>query len=145
MDNLDYIAKIIMVFIFLNVLIWGGQEIYHRKDVEKIEGIETYLDNEKKSINDLEQKIELESSSIEEQKRLLNNYKINGQGSVYNANIEGYNKLLQSYKSDLSTYDQKLEAYNSKTKEVNSLIEKTESRWILIPIPSHTSNPRVGL
>lgn len=137
------IKKILSIIIFfgaINLLLWGGQEIYYRNDTKKINEIEAYLKNEEQTINALRDKINLTEAEIGRKESQLNSFKSLGYIDEYNAGVGDFNSLLNTYKQDLDTYDSKLTSYNAKVDEANTLIKKSGSRWYLIPIPLPSKN-----
>jgi hypothetical protein len=135
MEKLKSIIGIIVIFGFINLLLWGGQELYWRKDMQEIRKIENYLASEKTEITLLESKINNQSISIDFKQKGLNSLKNNGLINEYNAGVDDYNILLQKYKSNVDIYNGKLTEYNNQVDCVNELIKKSGSRWYLIPIP----------
>ncbi len=129
------IIRYILIFVVINVLLWGGQEIYHYSDTQKIKEIDSFLQTEKSLIINLEAKISSEESEIENLKSELELYKTLGYIDSYNSEVDNFNNLLEQYKSDLYDYNLKLTNYNNKVDEENILIKKSSSRWYLIPIP----------
>ena len=65
----------------------------------------------------------------------MDQYDAAGRISEYNANVDRYNALLASYNFDFTLYESKIASYNKVVNEANVLIEKSGSRWYLIPIP----------
>ena len=129
------IIKYILIFIVLNALLWGGQELYYYKDTKKINEIESFLTSEKASIIALENEISSEEADIKSLNNQLERYKSLGYIDDYNNGVGNFNNLLKTYKSDLTNYNLKLKNYNAKIDEVNILIKSSGTRWYLIPIP----------
>jgi len=127
--------KYILIFIVINAILWGGQELYHYNDTKKIKEIENFLTSEEISITTLESKITSEEANVKALDSQLERYKSLGYTDDYNNGVGDFNNLLETYKSDLDNYNLKLTNYNNKVDEVNVLIEKSSARWYLIPIP----------
>jgi len=129
------IVKYVIIFIVLNAILWGGQELYYYKDTKKINEIDSFLTSEKTSITALEDKISLEEDNIKSLDSRLESYQSLGYIDDYNNGVGSFNNLLETYKSDLDNYNLKLTNYNTKVDEMNVLIKKSGTRWYLIPIP----------
>lgn len=125
----------ILVYGVLNLLLWGGQELYYRGDTKKMNALETEMALEKMQIDQLEQSLTTASTTIDAKEALLNSQKAAGQIVLYNSGVDGYNSMLETYKADTNKYDAHLSAYNVKVDEYNKLVEHSGSRWWLIPIP----------
>lgn len=135
MDLPKRIIGLVVVFGVINLALWGAQELYHREDTKKINEIESYLEDERRSIDALEAKINSEEAQLEGHESELNRLKSLGYIDEYNDGVDNFNSLLSAYKRDLDSYNAKLTVYNTKVDEANALIEKSGSRWYLIPIP----------
>ena len=135
MDLPKKILGLVVVFGIINLVLWGVQEFYHREDTNKIKEIETYLENEKLSISSLETKIIQYEQELEYRESELKGLESLGFIDKYNDEVDNFNYWLSTYKSDLDSYNAKLTEYNTKVDDVNTLIEKSGSRWYLIPIP----------
>ncbi|MFH1867081.1 MAG: hypothetical protein ABIJ81_03300 [Patescibacteria group bacterium] len=139
------IVKYILVFVIINGIIWGGQELYHRKDTQAIKRLDEYLLIEKETIEGLENKINAESTNLDGLQEELNYLEANGFIDMYNNKVDQYNDLLYAYKNDLDIHDDKISEYNLKVEEVNKLIEKSSTRWYIIPIPLPNSKARLSI
>jgi len=128
-------AILILVFGVINGVLWVGQELYYGADTKKINEIETFLKNEKLTVNTIETALSVEETQLDQKDNLLNSYKSFGNTEEYNNGVYEYNNLLQKYQLDLDNYKTKITAYNLKVDEVNALIKKSGTRWYLIPIP----------
>jgi chromosome segregation ATPase len=135
MDKFKSIIGFILIYGFINLVLWGGQELYWRKDTQEINKIESYLTSEKNQITSLESKIDNQSGLIDDKQKELDRLKNDGLIDKYNLGVDNYNFLLQEYKSNVDVYKGKLTEYNSQIDRVNELIKKSGSRWYLIPIP----------
>lgn len=135
MDKIKSIVGTILIYAFINLVLWGGQELYWRKDTQEINKIESYLASEKNQIATLESKIDNQSSLIDDKQKELDRLKNIRSIDRYNTGVDDYNFFLQEYKSNVDIYNGKLTKYNSQIDRVNELIKKSSSRWYLIPIP----------
>jgi len=122
-------------FILLNILLWGGQEIYYREDTAQIADAKERLSSMEVEISMLEAGISDKESEINSLEARMNQYESAGRITEYNANVDRYNSLLTSYNMDFTRYESRIAAYNNFVNETNVLIERSGSRWYLIPIP----------
>lgn len=135
MDILKRIIGLILIFGVINLVLWGGQELYYRKDTQEINRIEKLLDQEKIEITKLQSRINSLSTEIDSKQAELDRYENTGMIDSYNTGVDSYNSLLDEYKSKVDVYNDKLIEYNRNIEQVNILIQKSSSRWYLIPIP----------
>ena len=77
MDKFKSIIGIILIYGFINLVLWGGQELYWQKDTQKINKIESYLASEKNQITSLESKIDNQSNLIDVKQVELDRLKSN--------------------------------------------------------------------
>ena len=134
-NSLNKILSFAIIFIIINLVLWGAQELYHHEGTQQIKQIEAWLDNESRSIDALEAKIHSTEMELNRRENELNRLKIIGYTSQYNAGVDSFNFLLSTHKQDIDNYNAKLIAYNAKIDEANALIKKSGVRWYLIPIP----------
>ena len=135
----------VLVYGLINLILWGGQELYYYKDTQEIKKIESHLENEKEQITSLESEINNQSNLLETKQKNLVSLKNNGLIDQYNAGADDYNFLLQEYESNVDIYNNRLAEYNKQVDRVNELIEKSGSRWYLIPIPIPVKSTKLKL
>lgn len=84
METIKSLASLALIFVFINGLLWGGQELYHYSDNKKLDTIE-------KQISDLDS----QTSKIE------SDAKIHGitdsSYSKYSSMVDQRNKLADEY------------------------------------------------
>ena len=129
------IIGVVVIFGAINLVLWGAQEFYYREESAKIKEAEKFLQSEERVINALALKIEEQERELEQKESDLDRYESLGYVNQYNSSVDVYNLTLSVYKSNVGTYNSKIETYNKKVDEANVLIEKSGSRWYLIPIP----------
>ena len=129
------IIGFVVVFGIINLVLWGAQELYYHGDTQQVKEIEVWLDNERRSIDALEVKINSTEVEVDRRENELNRLKALGYINQYNTGVDSFNFLLSTYKRDVDSYNAKLTAYNAKVDEANALIKKSGTRWYLIPIP----------
>jgi len=71
MDAFKSIVGIILIFIFFNLFLWGGQELYWREETQEINKIESYLKDEKSQISSLQEIIDNQSAWLDKKKYSL--------------------------------------------------------------------------
>lgn len=134
------IISVVLIYGILNLILWGGQELYYYEDTREINQIEKWLEEEKQKIFLLEQKIDSQSIEIEQEENKLTDLENRRLTTLYNSNVDSYNYLLEGYENDFDIYDEKIAKYNNKVNRFNELIKKSGSRWYLIPIPLPTKS-----
>ncbi|MCK5084493.1 MAG: hypothetical protein KAQ64_02470 [Candidatus Pacebacteria bacterium] len=139
------IVSIILIYVVLNLVLWGAQELHYKEDTQEINKIEKWLNIEEKEINSLEKKINNQSFEIEQMESKLNNLERQGSITSYNYNVEKYNSLLEEYNDNFDIYDEKFAKYNNEINHFNELIKKSGLRWYLITIPLSTKSTRSKL
>ena len=107
----------LVVFALLNGILWAGQELYHRGDVQRVEAIEVNL-------NQLDRQIQQDEEWLAAN---LAYYERNGPASVYNIRVDGLNDQVNRY--------------NLMVDEYNTLARKAYRRLYLIPIPGGRPYP----
>ena len=90
MDKFKSIIGIVLIYGFLNLILWGGQELYWQKDTQEINKIESYLNSEKVQISALEAKIDIQSNLIDTKQRELDHLENNDLVDEYNAGVDEY-------------------------------------------------------
>lgn len=71
-DKLKGIFGLILIFGVINLVLWGGQELYYYKDTQEINKIENILDQKKSEINRIELSIDNLSTTINSKQLELN-------------------------------------------------------------------------
>lgn len=145
MELIKRLVILALTFGILNLILWGGQEIYHSGDRRQIKEIEILLDGEKREIANLEKKIEADEANLKQTNDKLNHLKSIGSIDEYNAGVDEFNLFLEWHRQDITNYKNRLAAYNVKVDEVNVLIQKSGSRFYIIPVPLPSKNVRSKL
>ncbi len=138
MNNIKKLVGLILMFGMINLILWGGQELYYYNDTREINRIKISIENEKNEIAYLESRISSLSNEIDFKELELDRYKNANMIDKYNKEVSSYNLLLNKYNNKINIYDYKIKEYNQKIEEVNVLIKSSGSRWYLIPIPLPT-------
>ena len=150
------INKVLVAFLFLNLILYLGQQLFHLKDNRRISEIEATLpvlativtksqesyDEEVDELGEMKKRIEYLD---EELNRLLKMYP-NGAPSFivssFNALKDEYNELVLNYKFknynlllNHASYLSLFNEYQQLVNEYNLLIQKTKI-FLLIPIPN---------
>jgi peptidoglycan hydrolase CwlO-like protein len=150
MDLGKRIITSIILFGVINLVLWSGQELYHRKDTEQIKEIENWLDSESVKIKNRESQLGSLESQISSLEDFLDSYKHRidlGEkhlADTYNIKVYEFNNLLNQYNSQFSEYEENMDSYNLKVDEVNDLIKNSGTRWYIIPIPIPTGGSLRG-
>ena len=137
---------ILIAFALFNVVLYIAQELYHRKDVQKAQVMESHLeqlkgkiDMAKENINAMVhtkkeiEKVELKLKSPDTYYATQESYTLDY--DRYNTMIDVYNAERDSSRNMISQYDALVKEYNLGVDEYNELVKKANSRWYIIPIP----------
>ncbi|PRM90464.1 hypothetical protein CJ671_02420 [Aliarcobacter cryaerophilus] len=139
------IFSLLILYIFINVILWGGQELYYKNDMEKCENIKMELSSLKKELDNLENKLFF----MDEQKERLDGARTSLKVLVdrdykdYNKLVDEHNKNVPKYNNMLIEQKEKISRYNELTDEYNNLAKYAYSRWWLFPFPmpgNHNTN-----
>lgn len=135
MDRMNSIVITILVFVVLNLILWGAQELFWHKDTQEINNIKVHLESEKAQIALLESSVSDQSEYLKQKEHELDYLKSQALIAEYNAGVREYNSLLRKYKASVDAYNSKLVEYNEQVSRCNELTKKSGSRWYIIPIP----------
>ncbi|CRX37960.1 hypothetical protein [Estrella lausannensis] len=108
----------IVGFIFLNILLFFGQEWYHSSDVKRSESLQKVIELQQREYIRIE--LQLEKIKNEAEKA---------------QSLQEYNDLQDQYESLYKRYDKIIDEHNRNVEECNRLIKKSSTRYYLIPIP----------
>lgn len=146
----------VVLFVALNLILVGAQELWHRGDNAKLDLLKMQLKSEREIIGSAETKLEGLEASV---KRLESEASdLNGsigrletqypQGvpsalyAAYERSVSDYNRLvgqrsaaLATYSATYDNYSAQLDAYNEKVKAANALAERVGGTWYVVPIP----------
>jgi len=125
----------IVVFLFLNFLLWGVQELYYLDETREINKIEEYLEKETTQLTLIEDELLKLEFELDTKKSLMDNYLEFGNTTLYDLSIESFNSKLDDYLEKFDKYEERTSDYNEKVEELNQLYKESSSRWYLIPLP----------
>lgn len=129
------LVGLIIVYGAINLVLYGGQELWHKGDTDKLHVIEEFLKGKKVEMDSIEQRLVTTETDLNARKSQLDRYKAINDIYHYNLGVDSYNSLLGDYRLYLEQYNNALSIYNQKIDEGNELIKKTGTRWYVIPIP----------
>ena len=133
------------MFLVLNFILWGGQEIYYYNDTKEIKKIEQSLDVQKFEITYLKKTVKVQEGEVEYLSEKMDFWNKNDMVEMYNSNVDKYNLYLTEYKYDLNNYNELIDEYNNEIEKLNELIKKSGSRWYIIPLPIGNKSTRSKL
>ena len=150
-----FILSIIVVgafYLFINLILWVPQKLYHWKDLNRINEIEIVLSELEISAEDCKNKllksqeiVDKKNSELDSLENMLDFYVESENYTFYELNLDKYKLLLDDYNSLVVEFNSDredcmptFEHYDTLVIEVNDLIEKTEM-WMLIPLPRGSS------
>lgn len=129
------LIMIAIVYLIVNAVFLGAQELYHLPGTTKLNNIEKVLDTTKSEITILEENLHGELDRIEEMKSEMSRLKSSGRIQQHNSMVNSYNFLVNRYESERQLYSDKVDFYNQRAEEYNELAKKEGKRWIIVPIP----------
>ena len=150
------LVSIAIVFALINLVLVGGQKIWHHSDQKKLDTLKTELKLERTTINGAETRLQnfeerikeinseknpigLHLKKIEEQfpNGIPSNIYASYKSSVshYNELVRTHNAMLQMYNAIYEKYSAEIDNYNMDVKKANALAKKIGGTWYLIPIP----------
>jgi|ETNmetMinimDraft_27_1059897.scaffolds.fasta_scaffold01469_6 hypothetical protein len=148
MSTIKSIVTIIFFYLFINLVLWIPQKLYHWKDLNRIEEIEIILseievpaEECKNKLFKLKEVVDNKSLEIDKLKRFIDSFSGEESDLIYNLNIKKYNQLLEEYNILAVEFNAEreeclptFEKYDNLVLEGNDLIDKT-GMFMLIPMP----------
>ena len=131
------IFSFLILYVLANCLLWLGQELYYKKDMDKCENIKLDLVSLKNEVDNLEKELSIFDSKKEEIEKLGGTLRVLSGKDVkeYNMLIDEYNKNVPKYKYMIELQKEKYEKYNRLVSEYNTIAKYAYSRWWLLPFP----------
>lgn len=166
-----YVLSIIIGFVALNMVVIGGQKLWHRNDRQRLDTFKREIEAERFQIRESENALALSFSQLELLKKQIASRAIDiaaiesrysgripepeftNYRRIINENngrVTEHNQLLFSYRENHARYSSELAAANEKIDEANALAKKIGGIWYVIPIPGvrraghemHLSSPK---
>ena len=148
MSTIKSIVTIIFFYLFINLVLWIPQKLYHWKDLNRIEEIEIILseievpaEECKNKLFTLQEVVDNKSFEIDNLESFIDSYPGEQNDLIYNSNIKKYNQLLEEYNILAVEFNAEreeclptFEKYDALALEGNDLIDKTRM-FMLIPMP----------
>jgi chromosome segregation ATPase len=157
------IAGTIVVYLILNVVLVGGQKLWHSKDQERLDAVMAILNRESPIIDsaqadlairleDLNQSsaaIDQAKAALEALDRRYPNGMPNSVVARYNADVARldpkvaeHNEHVAVYESMRVALENRIDEYNELVQEANALIEKIGPTWYVVPVPRSAARAR---
>lgn len=148
MKYVQSILMIIIFYLFINLILWVPQRLYHWKDINRINEIELILseiempaEECKNKLLVLQKVVDDKSFEIDNLESFIDTYPGTKEDLLYNLNIKKYNVLLDEYNVLAVEFNAEreecmpyFEEYDALAFEGNELIDKTQM-FMLIPMP----------
>lgn len=157
------IIVIILLYVLVNFLLVGGQNLYKKDDVNKFETLKKEIKSEEIALkikeNELEtmqvrinilkdsmNQIKTEVNVIESKypsgvpSEIYSHYKY--QVNNYNNKAREFNDILEKFNPIYEEYLDDLESTNSKINEANILSKEIGGTWYVIPIPGRVKSKK---
>lgn len=116
-----------------NLMLVGGQKLWHHDDQVKLDNIKTSLASENTKINNLEAELKTLEIKIKRSESYINNV---GQNSNdYNSLVDEHNAKIANYNVIYNEYKRGIDQYNLHVNEANELAKSIGSTWYVVPIP----------
>jgi hypothetical protein len=128
------VVAIAIVYGLINLVLVGGQKVWHSGDQKKLTQIQSILDDEKKDLDRIEGELTSKNANLD---KLEIDLKANKNGNIdrYNKLVDEYNMKLGAYNQQYDDYKKRITSYNDKVNEANSIAKKIGSTWYVVPIP----------
>ncbi len=148
------LVNTILFFIIANVILVGGQKLWHLNDQKRLDEIKTDLEAQLPKIKSLEKELETLEISLDQMESRMNQLDVeirtiesaNPQGIPqaiyfsYSQKVDEYNSLIKQYNTSLTRfknlypdYSARVDSYNALVDEANSLAREIGGTWIIIP------------
>jgi hypothetical protein len=146
------------VFTILNVVLVGGQKLWHHGAQVKLATLKAQLDAKDREIKQREAELKTLSANSEQSTATITGLKariqmIEGQypsgipQSIYhsyselidqcNSSVANHNLNIARYNSLYEDYTQRIEQYNTLVKEANAISKQVSGTWYVIPVPRY--------
>lgn len=112
----------VFAFVFVNIILYFGQEWYYSQDTADLIGLQNQINDQKRSYILLE----VELKNIQDQSDKISDKK-------------QFEVLKNKYDKTYNMYSRMIEEHNKNVKEYNRLTKRSGSRWYVIPVPGRTS------
>ena len=154
------LAAIALVFGAINLVLVGGQWLWHHGDQAKLDLLKTELNSETTTISGVEAKLDGLKNEIreaDEKGRKLKEW-IDSVEQEFSAGIPEYlfatykkavklfnesaakhNESLSAYNAVYQGYSAQIDAHNRKVEQANTLAKSVGSTWYLVPVPGRRS------
>ncbi|QLC85420.1 hypothetical protein [Priestia megaterium] len=130
-----------LAFGIVNLVLVGGQKLWHHDDEVKLEKYETALKEQKSEINDYTTELEDLKSQAEDLEEQINGYETDYPYGIpeelyadYEQMVDEYNSLVDDYDVKSQEYSDEIDSYNDKVEEANALAEEVGSTWYVVPV-----------
>jgi cell division protein FtsB len=159
-------GAIILVFAVINLVLVGGQKLWHHGDQVKLDTLKTELEVQKSDLDQREAELKTLGSSIDQYAAQIADLKSKAQAieqqnpsgippDIYdsykqlidqcNSDVAKYNSGLDRSDALFQDYSQRIDRYNALIKESNDLSNQIGATWYIVPIPaprfSHERTP----
>jgi hypothetical protein len=142
------------LFGVVNLIVWGGQKLWHYSDQKRLDEIQQVLEIERLKLDQLEATLKKLHHSLDEKETTLkqldstiDDLAAKNPNGLSGAEYDGYMLLIENYNKNAPLYNDSLKyydslhhnylldigAYNSKVKEANVLANKIGTTWYVVP------------
>ncbi|QTL49972.1 hypothetical protein [Priestia aryabhattai] len=130
-----------LVYGIVNLVLVGGQKLWHHDDEVKLEKYETVLKEQKNEIDGYTTELEDLKSQAEDLKEQITGYETDYPYGIpeelyadYEQMVDEYNSLADDYDVKSQEYSDEIDSYNDKVEEANALAEEVGSTWYVVPV-----------
>jgi hypothetical protein len=145
------IAGIAIVYLLLNAVLYGAQEVYHWSEMTECEKLEAKINSQVAEIETLDRALQTRDEELKKLEALVKDLdarKAKGEsGPSFDKDVDRHNSLADVFNAGAEKADQQIDRMKVLEREIdvgvtkyNSFVNKAYSRWYLIPIPL----PRFG-
>jgi septal ring factor EnvC (AmiA/AmiB activator) len=154
--SIIHFLRVIAVFAILNVVLVGGQKLWHHGAQQRLTTLNAQLDAQGSEIKQREAELKTLIASSEQSsatiaglrahvQRIEDQYPSGIPQSMYpsyvklvdqcNLLVAGHNLDIARYNSLYEDYSQRIERYNALVKEANATSKQIGGTWYVIPVP----------
>ncbi|PGK51841.1 hypothetical protein CN918_29045 [Priestia megaterium] len=135
------IAGVILIYIIVNAILIGVQNMSHSDEKAQLEKYKTELKEEKEDILSAEEELKAVQAKAESLKEEVDGYEIDYPQGIpeelygdYEMLVDEYNGLVDEFDTMNIDYEDQIEGYNKKVETANDLAEEVGSTWYIVPV-----------
>lgn len=136
------IIVVAIIYGLINLVLVGGQKVWHHDDEAKLDELKVELKDLKASIGGYEDLLTEIDGELTGSKEEVDSYESDFPEGIpeeyyedYTSAVNGYNEQLDTYNIEYDKYSSEIDSYNEKVEEANAVSEDIGSTWYVVPMP----------